>query len=433
MKLSHKIGWINALILAVLSFSGVFFFFFQFREVLLQSVQTEMEENAAHFFFLPGQNRGQGRFVNTPMRLELVQGLYIVQVDQNGEAGEIIQDPFGLGSEVSLGTFERDGLSFLGIPFSIDSQTYWLIQEITAVVHTLSTMRNRLILFAAGLIFLSFFLGRVIAQFSLQPLLRLTRQIRGITTRNLQNRFETREKNSEIVELQQSLNQMLDKIQRGFELQKRFSSDVAHELRTPVTSIKGYAQLLEKWGLSDPQTAQESVEAIRDTAEEMRVLIEQLLQLGRLEEEQSLQKQEFASLPWRENLNLSIQRRYPSRTFVFQEKAFPASLNSNPDALAELVLIFVDNAVKFSAPDQPVEITYQARSIQVQDHGVGIAPDQLPNLFERFYRVDSSRSNRQAEGHGIGLSIAREISQKLDIDIQFQSEPGQGTQVIMRW
>lgn len=438
MKLAHKIGWINTLVLSALSFAAVFFMYAQFQNVLFSSMEREMIQTVDHFFTAPAQSRGLGRSVNNPFRQELIQHLYIAAEGCEERGIEILQDPFGIGDRAVVGMLEVDeGLSYYGMLYLRDEQQYLVVQEATAVVKTLHTMRNWLSALAAVLIVVSFLLGRFAATWSLKPLLLLTGQIRKINTQHLETRFDTQEKTQEIVELKESLNTMLEKIQRGLEIQRRFSSDVAHELRTPVTSIKGYAQLLQGWALEDIDTARESVDAIHQTAQEMSHMIQQLLVLSQMEEEETLPKTELATLPWIEDLKRSLQRRFPDRTFVFSNRAFPERLMTNPFGLYQLIAVFVDNAIAFSEDHLPVNLTFELGKIVIQDFGCGMQEVEIPNLFERFYRIKENSqikklpSASSCSGHGLGLSIAREIARKMNLEIQIQSIPDQGTKIII--
>ncbi len=432
MKLAHKIGWMNTLVLSALSFTAVFFLYAQFQRVMYGTLEREMLQTAEHYFAASAQSRGIGRSVNNPLRQELIRYLYIAMLDAPFRGIEVLQDPFGIEHQAKVGLLEvEEGLSYYGVEYTTDGQTFLLVQEATAAIHTLHAMRNWFFVLAGFLIGLSFFLGRFAASWSLKPLLMVTGQIRRINAQQLEKRFETRETTQEIVELKDALNMMLEKIQRGLELQKRFSSDVAHELRTPITSIKGYAQLLQNWGLSDQEAARESVDAIRETADEMSHLIQQLLSLSLMEEEENLPLEPFASKPWIEELMSAIHRRYPERVFLWENRDFPDPVSSHSSGLRQLVMIFVDNAVAFSENDTPVEICLGIDQIWIRDHGLGIEPQEIPNLFERFYRVDRSRRSDRSEGHGIGMAIAREIARKIQAEIHVKSEVGSGTTIMI--
>jgi len=432
MKLAHKIGWLNTLILTALSFTAVFFLYAQFQRVMYESIEREMLQTAEHYFAASAQSRGIGRSVNNPLRQELIRYLYIAVTDCPVRGFEVLQDPFGIGRQANVGLLEvEEGLKYYGVEYTTDGQTFLLVQEATAAIHTLHAMRNWLFVLAGCLVGLSFFLGRFAASWSLKPLLMVTGQIRGINAQQLEKRFETNETTQEIVELKDALNKMLEKIQRGLELQKRFSSDVAHELRTPITSIKGYAQLLQNWGLRDQEAARESVDAIRETADEMGHLIQQLLSLSLMEEEDNLPLEPFASKPWIEELKSSIHRRYPDRAFFWENQEFPDPVASHSSGLRQLIMIFVDNSVAFSDDHTPVEICFGQDQIQIQDNGPGIDPREIPNLFERFYRTDRSRRSDRSVGHGIGMAIAREIARKIQAEIQVKSELGLGTTITI--
>jgi signal transduction histidine kinase len=237
-------------------------------------------------------------------------------------------------------------------------------------------------------------------------------------------------KEDEIREMEQSLNAMLERLETGFDLQKRFSSDAAHELRTPVTSIKGYAQILQKWGLADKKVAEESVDSIVETVFEMEDMIEKLLTLSRLESEK-VEMEQIETASWIISLKKSLRRRYPKRHIVFENNAFKKTITSSEKYLNILISIFVDNADKYSEETKPVLVLLKGNTITIKDNGIGIPKDEIDKIFERFYQVDASRAKSESKGFGIGLSIARKIVQLLSITLTVNSTLNHGTEIML--
>ena len=210
--------------------------------------------------------------------------------------------------------------------------------------------------------------------------------------------------------LEDAVNDLLDRMQAAYSQQTRFVSDASHELRTPIAVLKGYADLLERWGKDDPQVRDESIAAIQTEAERMSRLVEQLLFLARGDSGRTqlskgaVDLSDLAREVWEESNMID-----PAHHWLLDAPA-PLTIWADRDMLKQALRILSDNAAKYTAQGGEIQLRVRLDSegratVSVRDSGMGIRPEDAPHVFQRFYRADPARS-RQSGGAGLGLSIA---------------------------
>jgi len=426
MKLYNKISLINLLIFGSIIFLSVFLFYVSSRYILIDEQRKDLTDLAIHYLKpMPGKNTASGL---RGMKQGLIDMVYVVKYKSNGEV-QVLQDPYGIGEIFEIGIFEIDEFEFIGIEVIENSGKYLFVKEVTSVIRSLHSMANGFGFLSVILVAIAGFFATVSARYSLKPLIGLVKGIEVINTSKLKTRFELSKNNDEVDALKGSLNRMLSKLDDGFELQKRFNSDVSHELRTPVTSIKGYALLLKKWGIENKEVVSESLDAIIATSSEMESLIEQLLILGKVEEI-DLTRQPIDSIVFIKNIKDRTVRKFPKRNFNWIKKDFVESFNCSNEYLTFMIDIFIDNAVKYSSDEAEIDMIFEGDRIIVKDRGIGISKLELEKIFNRFYKIDSSRTTRpNTKSYGIGLSIAQTLAEKLNIKIDISSELEKGTEI----
>ncbi|WP_281887429.1 cell wall metabolism sensor histidine kinase WalK [Paenibacillus sp. YYML68] len=237
----------------------------------------------------------------------------------------------------------------------------------------------------------------------------------------------------EIGQLGLTFNELMDSLRDYDRKQRKFVSDASHELRTPLTVISSYVSMLRRWGWDDPLVREEALSAIDSEASRMKELITTLLRLAEVERLEShaakLESLDLAQLVSETagQLELAFERDIrlscrPSRI----------PLRGSRSQLKQLIIILLDNALKYScsAIQVIVESEHGHVRLVVADEGIGIPTEHLPNVFERFYRVDASKE-RAKSGSGLGLSIAKEIAERHGGSIEINSEVGAGTSVTV--
>lgn len=281
------------------------------------------------------------------------------------------------------------------------------------------------------------FAGMAVSKRTLQPIATITRMAREMEIGHLSKRIPASEVRDELSELIDTFNHMLERLEQGFEHERAFISDASHELRTPVTVIRGYIDMLKNWGASDPATMRECVEAISSEAENMQHLLENLLFLARADLRRQVVKLVPVDL---EELLTEISRKarlVTEKHEVILRENSPAIVEADEFMLKELLRVFLDNAVKYTPEGGRIELGSVRQgdrvTVFVSDNGIGIEKADQEKVFDRFFRVDKARRRTGGEGGksgtGLGLSIAREISKIHGFELALESEPGKGTRI----
>ncbi|MBQ9308623.1 MAG: HAMP domain-containing histidine kinase, partial [Clostridia bacterium] len=272
------------------------------------------------------------------------------------------------------------------------------------------------------------FAGFLIARRISAPLHEVTSLTEEIAGGNYAIRLTSRTAIQEVDVLKQSVNLMADRLQADKENARRLTSDVAHELRTPLSNMHSYLEAMEE-GVWEPTT--ERIGACRKEAERITGLVGQLETLHRSETAlQSSAPESVDLIRLCQSVSDTFSRQMDARDVHCGVVGESLTLPVEKEKLIQVLTNLLGNAVKYS-PDH-AEITLrvarekQGASISVEDHGIGIPPADLPHIFERFYRTDLSRS-RQTGGAGIGLSIVQAIVQSQGWEIRVQSEEGIGS------
>ena len=266
------------------------------------------------------------------------------------------------------------------------------------------------------------------------PIKNMTDSIKHITVNDLDTKLDVRGVKDELKDLALTFNDMTGRIKYAYEKQNQFVSDASHELRTPISVIQGYADMLDRWGKDDPDVLEESVTAIRDESRNMKDLTEKLLYLARSDRDMIRnEKSEF----YIDELIEEIARETRlidkiHEIYCQSEKNMPVWANRK--AIKQALRIFIDNSRKFTPEGGKLFLrAYNKKNkivVEVEDSGIGIPKGDIPLIFNRFYRVDKSRSKKMG-GSGLGLSIAKWIVEEHNGKILVKSKEGQGTKMSL--
>ncbi|WP_261697928.1 sensor histidine kinase [Staphylococcus equorum] len=283
------------------------------------------------------------------------------------------------------------------------------------------------------LLIVIFYLNRVITNIITQPILKLSKHIKETQETKDYLPVEVQQNDSyELQELSTSFNDMMNKLKEHDERQQAFIMNASHELKTPITVINSYSQMLQRFGKKDQKTLDESIHAIGDEAKKMKYLTEQLLyyaQITKNKTESSLEYENIVELI--EEITHRLKHVYKQDIKVEVAcESYEAWLNIS--LFKQLIHIFLDNAHKYGESLIIVRISDNKDSfnIEIMDDGIGIPESDLPHIFTRFYRVDKARS-RSTGGSGLGLSIAQEIATQQNIVIDVKSEVNKGSSFIL--
>ena len=255
----------------------------------------------------------------------------------------------------------------------------------------------------------------------------------GIDAGRLDTRIQIDELQDELKNVAVAINSMLDRINESYAAQARFVSDASHELRTPIAVIQGYANLLDRWGTQDEKTLTESVTAIKDEAESMKDLVEQLLFLARGDSNRInmvIERVELSALVD----EVITESQMIDDGHIFKVTCDEVAVAADRGLIKQALRILVDNAIKYTDKNGEITISTliegeQAR-LSVSDSGIGIKPEIIPNVFDRFVRADESRT-RATGGAGLGLSIAQWIASRHNGYLEVLSREGIGTRITL--
>lgn len=269
----------------------------------------------------------------------------------------------------------------------------------------------------------------------LLPLKDMSRLANRLTVNNLQSeRINLAGTKNELKDLAVTINQMLDRIELSYESQKQFVSDASHELRTPIAVIQGYVNMLDRWGKSDTEVLEESIEAIKNESKAMQELVEKLLFLSRHDKKTlRLEKHVFNMRVLVEDM-LKETKMVTTNRIVETKALEDVMVYGDKQALKQAIRVFVDNAVKYTSDGDSIYISCENKEgdcvISVEDTGIGMTKRDIDNIFERFYRSDHVR-DRKISGHGLGLSIAKLIIMKHTGNIRVRSQYTKGSSFIV--
>lgn len=271
-----------------------------------------------------------------------------------------------------------------------------------------------------------------------RPILNLAQEmekVRGASTMDLEITpgpyAEINKIGTTAVEMSARIKEYVQQLEKEQKIRQEFFSNASHELKTPLTSIQGYAELLEQGAVEDEAAKQDFISRIKKEAVHMTSLINDILMISRMETNElnvtfstvDLQKMfreiQETLAPLAGELNISLFICCP-----------PVSMEANPQQIRELCLNLISNAVKYNHPGGNVWVNVEKTSekviFSVKDDGVGIPQEARERIFERFYRVDKGRSRKQG-GTGLGLSIVKHIVSYYQGKIKVSSVPGEGS------
>jgi heavy metal sensor kinase len=344
----------------------------------------------------------------------------------------------------------QEGISFLTT--NLDSQQYRIAQKrvliegnlfrINAAVPTepfdqaLDRFRVTEKRFLPLLVVLASLLGYWLSGRALAPVNRIIESAEQIGLQNLSQRLEVPKAADELQRLTITLNAMLKRIESSVIRIRQFTANASHDLRSPLSLIRTHAEVALRRHRSESEY-RESLGRILSASEETTQLVEALLTLARADASAGhLHFVEMSLSPLLEKIanQAEVLAHSKGLTFSSQLCVSPLLVSGDSAALESLLLAILDNAVKYTSPGGSVQLRSLTISnealIEVEDTGVGIAPQDIPRIFDRFYRADQARS-REVAGSGLGLSIARWIAETHKGRIEVESEVGTGSQFLI--
>jgi signal transduction histidine kinase len=235
-----------------------------------------------------------------------------------------------------------------------------------------------------------------------------------------------------INELQKQMKVTMEENKKAEQIRKDFVANVTHELKTPLTSISGFVETLQDGAAEDPEVRAKFLDIIAIEAARLKRLIEDILIISDIENKREVNTNSDINV--RESIEEIIATMKPiiesKKINIITYYAYEIYIGGNPDRFKQLMVNLIENAVKYSNDGGTVTVTAKRKEgkvyISVNDEGIGISQENLSRIFERFYRVDKSRSQKVG-GTGLGLAIVKHIAALFEAEIQVESEPGKGS------
>lgn len=276
-------------------------------------------------------------------------------------------------------------------------------------------------------------LGKKLSDKLISPVRKMAEDVKKISSKNMSLRLDENKAKDELKDLANYFNSMMDEIEISYNKKNQFVSDASHELRTPISVILGYANMLERWGKTDPSILDESIAVLISESKNMQNLVEKLLFLARSDKGTlKIDKTEVDLIEIAEEVFKETEIIVTDRKFEFIKKIKKAKISANYDMIKQLIRIFMDNAIKFTDTGGKIKLeilgSEKEITFRIVDDGIGISQSDLPKIFDRFYRADKARSSDRG-GTGLGLSIAKLIIVSHEAKVHINSDEGLGTTV----
>ena len=402
----------------------------------IKNVLNELEENYSDY----NPNVFRGALVaGVVLRVVDERGNVFIDTDKNYPSIEMFNK--GILRSPPLFADEEFDIARIGSALIYCTKLDYTHDDETVTLYFFRTITSELILFdnlekfllmldIVG-IFLSIGVGYLLSRRILTPIKTMNELAREIAFEKMSGRIPIGTANDELNELAKTLNQMLDRLQGGINKQQKFVSDASHELRTPAAVIKGYIEFIETYGTADEALLKENLKVIGSEAQNMQNLLENLLFLSRTDQHRQRLNKKTLDLDDIVGDVMSKMKTVVKTHKVELIKNTPAKIFGDETTIRQMIRIFLDNAVKYTPEGGLIKVSSAIEKkkilLSISDTGIGIAPENLDKIFERFFRIDSEDLVNEANGSGLGLSIAKWIADSHDIKISVDSELGKGT------
>ena len=423
-----------AVALAVLTASLVVYFVV--RDQLRATVDDSLKTTAAQ---LQGSPVHDFEHFGTPAGELGGATVYPQGVDSNGRvylpSGATVSLP--VDAEVTAVARGRHGAFFsdvhvqkthlrvLTFPYGVGGAVQ-VARSLTEVDHSLARIKNLLILIAGTGIAIAAALGLAVSRAALAPVRRLTTATERVTeTGDLSERIEVGGRD-ELSRLAGSFNTMLGALQESSRVQRQLVADASHELRTPLTSLRTNIEVLASERALPAGERERLLTDVVEQLTEMTTLISGLIDLAR-GEQQTVEREEVRLDLVASEAVERARRNRPAVTFTTNLQE--STVQGVPSTIERAVANLLDNAAKWSPPGADVEVVVRDGEVTVRDHGPGIDEEDLPYVFDRFYR---SRSARGRPGSGLGLAIVRQVAVAHGGEVVAEPADGGGTRMTLR-
>jgi heavy metal sensor kinase len=434
--------WTATFVALVLIVLGTYIYF-SLQRTLYQTIDSELKlaaetvlsvalEDGRLTFnepILANARTAASRSRGISFKLANVQGDVLFEVGvhaPNLDTGNVTAPAFQTYHDATLNTDVRT----YGEPIMIRGEHVATVQVAQALNSVDEVMRRLLFALAFGvpLVVITAAIGSyIIVSRALEPIDAMTRTARIISASDLSARLNLPKTEDEVGRLAETFDEMLDRLESSFDRERRFLADASHELRTPLTAMQSILSVMREQRRT-PEDYERAMDDLSEVNARMRGLVEKLLMLARSQSPAAMAIERVHLNELLCDIVETMQPLAAQRGLALHcacEK--DVCVKGDTDALLRMFLNLIDNAIKYT---ERGSVTVQASSagklarVQIIDTGMGIAPADLPHIFDRFYRADPSRSEA---GFGLGLSIVRDIARQHGGNVEASSVAGKGT------
>jgi heavy metal sensor kinase len=443
--------WSTGLILAMLATFGIFVYFglsFSLHSAVDEGLTLSAAQTAATLNVANGQILKPEPITpdETGSQAFGERGLTLIVLAQDGSVLQAV-GPYHAFAAPTSGSNTQGKLLSMSIPNESDPiRVYslpvmdntqivgWVqaMQSLGEVDDSLQRLLTALLLGGGILSLLAGFAGYFLASRALAPIDDITSTAQRISTEDLSARLELPDTADEVNRLATTFNDMLSRIESGFTRERQFTANASHELRTPLAAMQAILSVVRE-GARPAQEYREALDDLGEETDRLRALVEDLLRLARGEAGLELQLETLDLAGLLSGVADSLQQLAQVKGLYLKcELPSILTIRGDTDQLIRLFVNLVDNAIKYTERGG-VTLTARKRGgvtiVGISDSGIGIAQAHLPHIFERFYRIESSRSSR---GAGLGLAISRQIAQAHGGTLEAQSSPSGGSTFIVK-
>ncbi|WP_188205611.1 sensor histidine kinase [Alkalibacillus aidingensis] len=348
---------------------------------------------------------------------------YLSLPERTGRTVEIIDD-------------EEGKLALIQEPMIwVDGQVVYVqvVEDLGHIDENLSNLQLVLLFVVLMGIIPAIVSGKLLTDLIIEPIQSLIRTMNEIKEDQTFKQIPlNRQSKDELYTMSATFNDMISLLKENYEKQEAFVSNASHELRTPLTVIESYANLVKRHGLSRPEVVEEAIEAIHSESLRMKELTEQLLLLAKRDQDWRMIRQEVNINQLLTDVSHKMSQTYDRSVNFISNLEADLHVLTDDQKLTQLLYIILDNALKYSDDEVKIHLSDKEGQpvIKVVDYGIGIPKQKQNQVFERFYRVDEAR-NRQTGGSGLGLTLAKEIADVLELGLHLESEVDVGTTVYI--
>lgn len=309
----------------------------------------------------------------------------------------------------------------------------YLFSPMENVYDSINKVRKLMILSGIGAMFLAAGFMYIASSQMTKPLLQMERAARRMSKGELESKIDVRSKD-EIGSLATAINDLAHDLKRHRDTRSEFFANISHELRTPITYLQGYSDVLHKGLYDSNEEKDQYIQVIHEEAGRLKGLIQDLFDLAKMEEGQfsmELEQTDLTGLLTRCIHRMELRAKEKGISLINSMNEDPIVIVADPRRLEQIFMNLLDNAVRYTREGRvTVEtiVVHKSVSIIISDTGLGIPEDELPYIFERFYRVEKSRS-RELGGTGLGLAIVKKLVELQEGTIELSSKWERGTEV----